>query len=357
MTYMLCSIVADYASPGHRPRGYRMTNVSSANFKRLAARHTGKHLKRLAKEIKGSRNAKDIECVHQARVATRRLQTALDIYAPCFSRKKSARWQKGLTRLLRGLGEARDCDVQIDYISDVLDTCHQKRLRPGIARLLLRLTQERHRLQARLYRVTARFTQSNTMAEIQAVVRTFAAKPEDGDAALDWTVYQHFRGAILEHLQRLLGYQDCLWDADDFERHHAMRILAKHFRYAMEACRGAYGRSLDATIVAARELQTLLGDVHDCDIWVEDLLEFQEQELKRTEEYFGNGRAMARLKPGLDYLVDLRRRQRQAVFVQLGETWNDMQERGVWQRLVGLLQRRAQPPESSPVAKRRTTSS
>ena len=333
-----------------------MTDVSRANFKHLAARHAGKHLKRLAKEIKGVRSVKGTECVHQARVAARRLQTALDIYAPCFSRKKSAQWQKGLTRLLKGLGEARDCDVQIDYLRGVLDQCNSKRLRPGIARRLLRLTQKRNRLQARLHKVTARFMQGNTIAEMQAAVRKFPAKPCGDNAAADRTVYPHFRDAILEHLRQLLSYQDCLWNADDVERHHAMRILAKCFRYAMEACRNAYGRSLNTAIAAAKELQTLLGDVHDGDIWVEDLLEFQEQELRRTEEYFGNGRAMARLKPGLDYLVDLRRRQRKAVFAQLGETWNDLQEQGVWQRLAGLLQRRAQPPQSTPVPKGRPTS-
>lgn len=58
----------------------------------------------------------DIERVHDMRVATRRLRAALEVFEPCFPRK---RWRKALKQvkaLADALGERRDRDVQIEFL-------------------------------------------------------------------------------------------------------------------------------------------------------------------------------------------------------------------------------------------------
>ena len=58
----------------------------------------------------------DVERVHDMRVATRRLRAALEVFEPCFPRK---RWRGALKRvkaLADALGARRDLDVAIELL-------------------------------------------------------------------------------------------------------------------------------------------------------------------------------------------------------------------------------------------------
>src|SRR4249919_30139 len=61
----------------------------------------------------------DIEGVHDMRVATRRLQTALEVFSPCFPRKRHREALKRVKGLARALGERRDPDVSIEVLEPI----------------------------------------------------------------------------------------------------------------------------------------------------------------------------------------------------------------------------------------------
>ena len=56
----------------------------------------------------------DVERVHDMRVATRRLRAALEIFEPCFPRKRHRKALKKVKALADALGERRDVDVEIE---------------------------------------------------------------------------------------------------------------------------------------------------------------------------------------------------------------------------------------------------
>lgn len=58
----------------------------------------------------------DIEPVHDMRVATRRLRTALEIFEPCFPRKQFREALEQVKDLADALGERRDRDVAIESL-------------------------------------------------------------------------------------------------------------------------------------------------------------------------------------------------------------------------------------------------
>jgi CHAD domain-containing protein len=58
----------------------------------------------------------DIEPVHDMRVATRRLRTALEIFEPCFPRKRFRELLEQVKVLADALGERRDRDVAIESL-------------------------------------------------------------------------------------------------------------------------------------------------------------------------------------------------------------------------------------------------
>ena len=112
-----------------------------------------------------------------------------------------------------------------------------------------------------------------------------------------------------------------------------MRIAAKRLRYTMEICGDLYKGSLDEPIKKVRKLQTLLGKIHDCDVWVQDIQAFLIDERNRTQEYFGYTRPMARLIPGIEHIRLERQDRHKELFAELNDYWQQLQEQSFWQTL------------------------
>lgn len=313
-----------------------MSARQKMTLQQLAASALRKQLRKLSREADRVCSGDNIEALHQVRVVVRRLRSALTVFAGCFPEKQRRSWRKALRRLTRGLGRPRDLDVQIALVHGILDKCGDAALRPGIDRLLLRLRQRRAGLSGRMERALARFAQDRVNDQMLAAAETLAARRAPSAAASP-DPRAACRGAILGALADLAAYRQCLLNPDDAQRHHAMRIRAKRLRYALEVCSEAYGRRLKPMIDAARTLQTLLGDLHDGDLWLSDLAAFEAAERQRTKEYFGHDRPFARLKPGLDHLAADRRQRRDQIFHALGAAWRAIEQRGVWTKLAALL--------------------
>ena len=63
----------------------------------------------------------EVERVHDMRVATRRLRAALEIFEPCFPRKRHRKTLKKVKALADALGERRDADVEIALLEGLCD--------------------------------------------------------------------------------------------------------------------------------------------------------------------------------------------------------------------------------------------
>ena len=66
----------------------------------------------------GVLDTSDIEALHDMRVASRRLRAAMEIFEPCFPRKRIRRALKDVKALADALGERRDRDVSIAFLVD-----------------------------------------------------------------------------------------------------------------------------------------------------------------------------------------------------------------------------------------------
>jgi CHAD domain-containing protein len=67
----------------------------------------------------------EIEHLHDMRVATRRLRAALEVFAPCFPRKRHRKALKRVKALADALGERRDRDVAIEFLAAFADEAPQ----------------------------------------------------------------------------------------------------------------------------------------------------------------------------------------------------------------------------------------
>jgi CHAD domain-containing protein len=91
----------------------------------------------------------DIEPVHDMRVATRRLRAALEMFRPCFSRKRYRAAFKPLKALADALGERRDRDVSIEFLEGFLGEAPAAD-RGRLEILLAKLREEQGRANAEL---------------------------------------------------------------------------------------------------------------------------------------------------------------------------------------------------------------
>jgi CHAD domain-containing protein len=97
-----------------------------------------------AEVVEHSRNLldlSDIERLHDMRVATRRLRAAMEIFAPCFPRKRHKAALREVKEIAAALGERRDRDVAIEALEAFADAVAQAD-RPGVRVLIDRLRAE-----------------------------------------------------------------------------------------------------------------------------------------------------------------------------------------------------------------------
>jgi CHAD domain-containing protein len=311
------------------------------SYQLLACQYLRKQLDTLVKEMRGVRENRDIEPVHQCRVASRRMRAAFWMFAECFDAKRVSRWQKRIRSLTKGLGAARDLDVQVAFIEGVLSRldAQDKKHRPGVERLLLRLRQAREALQPKVVKTLDALERGDTLAdmhgELAKVLFVLRARDVHCQSAF---VYARAAAHLLDRQRALLANAHTLTDPENIAGHHQLRIDAKKLRYTLEICDPAYKKQLASAIKAVKKLQSLLGDIHDCDVWVEDVESFMAAERLRTIEYFGHHGPFNRLKSGLQMLVDERRAHRHETFVELVTYWSKLDAERFWGDLETMLQ-------------------
>jgi CHAD domain-containing protein len=93
---------------------------------------------------KGVLDLSDIERVHDMRVATRRLRAAMEVFEPCFPRKRYRKTLRRVKALADALGERRDRDVQLEMLAGFFDDVSRADRR-ALTELCARLREEQHR--------------------------------------------------------------------------------------------------------------------------------------------------------------------------------------------------------------------
>ncbi len=251
------------------------------------------------------------------------------------------RWQKQVRRITSGLGEARDKDVQIEFLCRALCELHDPALFPGVARLLADLEKQREQVQPKVLKAVDRIERSGVLDEMQDAWKEVRAADDEAKPSVESeAVYCEARRRIHMQLDELLSHEGGLVDPQATAEHHAMRIAAKRLRYTLEIVKAPYRGGLDSMIDVIKRVQTLLGDIHDCDVWAERLLEFAEQQYDRVIARFGHEGPFARLSAGIVWLRDRRARDRERLFRELVDLWSQLRRDGAWED----LRRRASAP-------------
>jgi CHAD domain-containing protein len=220
---------------------------------------------------------------------------------------------------------------------------------------MLRVKQKRSRIQPKIVKVLDRIKKDGTILDMHAEVRRTERRlsRQNIDIRTPY-VFEEARRHIESRLEGLLSCQSCLENADDKAGHHQMRIAAKRLRYTLEICNLPFERRLSANIEIMKRLQSLLGRVHDCDVWLDDLSKFSGKEKKRTVKYFGSERAFGRLRPGIEYLAGYRHADRELFFERSRALWKEITEAALPDNLRAMIQTPSSRSQRAPGTDKKT---
>jgi CHAD domain-containing protein len=133
----------------------------------------------------GVLDTRDIERVHDMRVASRRLRAVLEIFAPCFPRSELSGVLRDVKRLADALGERRDPDVHIEAL-EAFSSALVAANRPGVERLVEDLRARQSRGNEMLADALARAAERGLHERLLALADAAEAPPgEAGEASAD----------------------------------------------------------------------------------------------------------------------------------------------------------------------------
>ncbi|MEO6394086.1 MAG: CHAD domain-containing protein [Pyrinomonadaceae bacterium] len=205
--------------------------------------------------------------IHNMRVATRRLRSAMRDFRRLIKFKPMRGPMKEIGQLADALGAVRDQDVAIAALERFYGELKSEAGRDGlqqwkIGRIELRSSALNELKLLISVEAIADLDARFTAALEKATARSGEDAPNFADAggaiiAKSYRQLTHLsRGLYAPHRRRPL---------------HRMRIAAKRLRYALELFAICGGEEMESAARDVAEMQTRLGDLHDCDVWIDDL--------------------------------------------------------------------------------------
>lgn len=230
-------------------------------------------------------NWEDPEGVHSMRVASRRLRSALRDFMPYLRKRGLSSTAKQIREIADALGGVRDQDVAIMAleklnseapadVSNVLNEVIELRRK---ARDDAREQLKRSITSARLRQLSSTFAEAVDAATIERPQRRTGLPlvPKYVDVA---------RVVVLERLSELESLSISLYRPLDVEPLHDMRIAAKRLRYALELFQECWGHDVLPFTQDVAGLQLSLGELHDCDVWIESFSKHAVAFKKKNEQ-------------------------------------------------------------------------
>jgi CHAD domain-containing protein len=290
-----------------------------------------KRLEALWDREEAARTFSDPEGVHEMRVASRRLRSALDTSRDIFTQRWFAQLRKTVKTMARALGDVRDADMLLASLEEMRTSAAQRE-RPGIARLISRVTRERDDARVRLIDLLDDLDRQGFRAQC---LRRFnrsdkapAIRRRDGRRMID--------GPVSEFLARA----HVLPGEHDVEGLHDLRIAAKRLRYMLQLHKKAFRSAGSSLIDQLTELQDHLGEIHNLDVLIDlvrnEMHTLTDEAIDRAMTATPSSRSIDEAQAGLLALVATTRQLRKKRYDAFTKLWSTLQTQGFTEAVRAL---------------------
>jgi CHAD domain-containing protein len=280
---------------------------------------------------------KDLEGVHDMRVLSRRLRSTISDFKPYFRKASLPRLK--LRKLANALGDVRDEDVALMALEELRAKAKGKAA-DGIE--LLAQERREHRKQTRaalksaIEKSAVEEFRKEFLAKLRALSIVFPRKTrgkQPGEVVLS---FRELGIQIIKaRLKDLIAASPHLYEPFEIKDLHELRILSKRLRYAIELFAVCWGEEMEVMAREIAHLQTSLGELHDCDVWIEGL----GARLKRTARKTITDEDSRKLKAGATWLLKHFAAERMEHYREALARWEQWQADEFLEGLVLILDR------------------
>jgi CHAD domain-containing protein/CYTH domain-containing protein len=264
---------------------------------------------------------RDIEALHDFRVAVRRLRSQVRAYRPWLGAAAKRKVRRRLAHFAHATNAARDAEIQLEWL-EAARTSLSRGERSGLNWLARRLRSNRRTAYAAARR------------SVRSGFEEFARSMDDAlsDASPDAPPFAEAVASLLRtHADDLGSKVAAIRSAADRRAMHEARISAKRLRYLLEPLRGEL-RGTKAVVRSFKELQDLLGQIHDTHV-IEATLATSLEEVSREKANRLRELALAGKRAelqrerrrderaGILELVTMARERRDRLFADLEKRW------------------------------------
>ena len=322
---------------------------SDASYCKFGIDRLTKLLEAFETQIDGVIESQDVEYVHRMRVSSRRIRATMPLFQTCLPQKKFKRWLKEIKRVTQFLGEARDLDIQIAFIKQYQSKNKDSPKNPSIELLLKSKRTRRTRIQPSVVKGLEELRDSDILTKMREFHNRTAINLQKALFKLS-SVREKAYWAISRRLDDFLAMKEYVYQENQALKLHEMRIRAKHLRYTMETYSSIYKNALTSEIETIKGFQDTLGEMHDCDVWIEFFPKFTTNAKTKNKPAKRRGISFSKFS---EY-VKQQRKDHYASFIAL---WESCKKRGFFEKLketvksgfpkvedkIGELQKTSQP--------------
>ncbi|HJZ80592.1 MAG TPA: CHAD domain-containing protein [Pyrinomonadaceae bacterium] len=217
-------------------------------------------------------NWSDPEGVHDMRVLSRRLRSAIADFEPYLHKTRLP--PAKLRAIARSLGDVRDEDVALAALEKLKIETHGA-VTLGFETLIDERRTRRDKARADLQKAIRRSAIAELIEEFESRLAPPDFSPEESGFPTAVVTQPTFRSVgvrvINSRLKEFRAAGTHIFFPAENKELHELRILAKGLRYAIELLAVCWGEEMRLIAKEVALLQTSLGELHDCDVWIAEL--------------------------------------------------------------------------------------
>lgn len=276
----------------------------------------------------------DPEGVHHMRVASRRLRSSIRDFEP--HRRKGALSIAKLRAIAKSLGAVRDEDVAIAALEKLALKAHGKAAK-GIELFTEERRQQREEARAALEKAISSSAIKSLRDEFERKLKSVATTRRKSSASQSGSAVTTFVSisalVINARLKELQKAGPDIYSPFQVKELHKLRILAKRLRYSIELFSACGPDEMISMAKEIAQMQTSLGELHDCDVWIEDL----GARLKRLQERNENDRGTTVTRTGYTWLLKHFAKVRNSHYQDALNRWQQWETEGFLNNVASLI--------------------
>ncbi len=232
------------------------TSVSDGYLQRAFARRARKVSRQLREAYRQVLRTHSATAIHDLRVATRRMQTLVDLAALSNPSKRAARLRKRLKLLRHTLGSRRDLDMILGKLRERAANTASARRRRILRWVIRQMTPEERQITRRMCRATRKRGITK--------LRRLTKKTVGNRRGLETLSAEALNAGMRQAEQKWLRAINTAKLRKDPAAYHDVRIKTKTLRYTIESMsRFVEVQGAEATTEWLKTIQDELGEWHD----------------------------------------------------------------------------------------------